>query len=293
MTPTDWQARAMDANVEALLQLDPYIREPVAWLKARAETAERALVESIRTLEIKEGAIDIASGELALAFKVQDELRARIVELSTIEHRVKCRLCDDFAVAIWAFDEGCVCAEDKVQALCPQHGVKAEPIGSKQLLFYIPTAEKLAEVTAQLECVTADLENMMGQHLDAEKEVDELQERLEAATGEAAVLLKFLNDFDSDTRNAGPVTGLQFMDMWADYAERWPFDATPLAAAHRARVKRLEENQRTPGFVERCPESATCGMTPDMLEEGMVCHRQLIGADCPIRRAREAVEQST
>jgi hypothetical protein len=45
-----------------------------------------------------------------------------------------CRFCDSKPVAVFAFDSGCVCyPEDRRQALCMQHVVRATPLGSMQL----------------------------------------------------------------------------------------------------------------------------------------------------------------
>lgn len=44
---------------------------------------------------------------------------------------MKCRFCNDGAVAIFALNEGCLCfPDDREQALCMQHVIKANPIGS-------------------------------------------------------------------------------------------------------------------------------------------------------------------
>ncbi len=45
-----------------------------------------------------------------------------------------CHLCDSKAVAIYFFNEGCICAKDKVQPLCEHHIYKATPIESMEFI---------------------------------------------------------------------------------------------------------------------------------------------------------------
>jgi len=48
---------------------------------------------------------------------------------------MKCRFCDDEAVAKYTFSNGCVCyPEDREQNLCLQHIVKSNPLGSMVLI---------------------------------------------------------------------------------------------------------------------------------------------------------------
>ena len=47
---------------------------------------------------------------------------------------MRCRFCDDEAVAIFVLNEGCfVFPNDREQALCMHHVLKATPIGSIEL----------------------------------------------------------------------------------------------------------------------------------------------------------------
>jgi hypothetical protein len=50
------------------------------------------------------------------------------------DHPTPCRFCGDPAVAVFALDRGCLCyPEDREQALCMQHVVRASPAGSMLL----------------------------------------------------------------------------------------------------------------------------------------------------------------
>lgn len=52
-------------------------------------------------------------------------------------HALPCRLCGDSvrATTLMYFSEGCVCAPDHIQALCAQHVITGEPLGSKGILL--------------------------------------------------------------------------------------------------------------------------------------------------------------
>jgi hypothetical protein len=56
---------------------------------------------------------------------------------------VPCRLCGEPAAHIWYLPRGCVCAPDPVQALCHQHGVKAEDLAGKWII--VPNINALSE----------------------------------------------------------------------------------------------------------------------------------------------------
>jgi hypothetical protein len=48
---------------------------------------------------------------------------------------MKCRFNDSEAVAVFAMSEGCVCfPDDREQALCMQHIVRATPLGEMTLI---------------------------------------------------------------------------------------------------------------------------------------------------------------
>lgn len=48
---------------------------------------------------------------------------------------MKCRFCDDEALAIFHFSRGCVCyPDDRQQTLCWQHVVRATPLGGMELI---------------------------------------------------------------------------------------------------------------------------------------------------------------
>jgi hypothetical protein len=58
---------------------------------------------------------------------------------------VKCRFCSASAIAKYAMDRGCVCfPDDREQALCAQHIIRATPLGSMELLEDY-TLEKVIE----------------------------------------------------------------------------------------------------------------------------------------------------
>ena len=46
---------------------------------------------------------------------------------------MKCQRCDDEAVAVFEFPEGCACSPEQVQALCAHHAFKATPRGGMLL----------------------------------------------------------------------------------------------------------------------------------------------------------------
>lgn len=46
-----------------------------------------------------------------------------------------CRFCGAAAVAVFALPRGCICyPDDREQALCPQHVIRATPLGGMTLL---------------------------------------------------------------------------------------------------------------------------------------------------------------
>jgi hypothetical protein len=46
-----------------------------------------------------------------------------------------CRFCGAASIGVYAFDEGCLCyPDDREQALCPQHVVRATPLEGMRLL---------------------------------------------------------------------------------------------------------------------------------------------------------------
>lgn len=47
---------------------------------------------------------------------------------------MKCHLCDFEAIAIYEFDEGCVCSKETIQSLCEHHIRKATPLGAMILI---------------------------------------------------------------------------------------------------------------------------------------------------------------
>lgn len=49
-----------------------------------------------------------------------------------------CRLCDAGAVAIYYFDLGCVCCEDRLMALCEQHVYNATPVENMEFVCRPP-----------------------------------------------------------------------------------------------------------------------------------------------------------
>lgn len=56
------------------------------------------------------------------------------------ERDLKCRFCDSPAVAVFRLDAGCAChPNDREQALCEQHVVKATPIGDMVLIRSLVT----------------------------------------------------------------------------------------------------------------------------------------------------------
>jgi hypothetical protein len=62
---------------------------------------------------------------------------------------VPCVMCGDPAVALYRMEKGCVCRpDDREQALCQQHIVKATPLGSMELVRY------LAELIVKDPCPT-------------------------------------------------------------------------------------------------------------------------------------------
>ena len=55
---------------------------------------------------------------------------------------MRCRFCSAPAAATYALDAGCLCyPEDREQALCVQHIIRATPLGAMRLLAVVNAAE--------------------------------------------------------------------------------------------------------------------------------------------------------
>lgn len=82
---------------------------------------------------------------------------------------MKCRRCDDEAVAVFEFPEGCACSPEQVQALCAQHAFKATPRSGMVLSNDLTVGQEFtrAWISSQLGNVSA-----VGQNLPAPAEVD-------------------------------------------------------------------------------------------------------------------------
>lgn len=50
-------------------------------------------------------------------------------------HPESCRFCGALAVAVYVMSNGCVCfPDDKQQALCAQHAMRSEPLGTMEMI---------------------------------------------------------------------------------------------------------------------------------------------------------------
>jgi hypothetical protein len=59
---------------------------------------------------------------------------------------MKCRFCDDNAVAVFSFPNGCVCyPDDRTQALCTHHSLKATPIYGMVLVEDLTVGNEFTE----------------------------------------------------------------------------------------------------------------------------------------------------
>jgi hypothetical protein len=59
---------------------------------------------------------------------------------------LRCRLCDDEALAVFGLSRGCVAfPADRIQAMCLHHALRSTPLGSLELLADLTECEQFTE----------------------------------------------------------------------------------------------------------------------------------------------------